>query len=91
VGSGETSGIDTAVSGHLSGEREREREGDLGLSTETDVGSHDEDAKPKRGGAVCYEPTGLGWTEAELLDSEDGGVLLEGWETGHVTPGNVDQ
>jgi hypothetical protein len=33
--------------------RERERDGDLGLSTETDVGSHDEDAKPKGGNGVC--------------------------------------
>jgi hypothetical protein len=34
---------------------------------------------------------GLGWTEEELLDSEDGGVLLEGLETGHVTRRVVDQ
>ena len=40
---------------------------------------------------LCYEPTGLSWTEEELLDSENGGVLLEGCETGHVTRGNVDQ
>jgi hypothetical protein len=40
---------------------------------------------------LCYEPMGLSWTEQELLDSEDGGVLLEGWETGHVTPRHVDQ
>ena len=33
--------------------REGGRAGDLGLGTETDVGSHDEDAKPKRGGGVC--------------------------------------
>jgi hypothetical protein len=42
-------------------------------------------------GTQCYEPSGLTWTEEELLDAEEGGVSLEGWETGHVTRKNVDQ
>jgi hypothetical protein len=40
---------------------------------------------------MCYEPMNSGWTEEELLDSKDGGVLLESWTIGHVMPRNVDQ
>jgi hypothetical protein len=41
--------------------------------------------------SVCYEPMGSDWTTEELLDGKDVGALQEGWETGHVTPRNVDQ